>query len=178
MRKVFLDTETTGLEPSDGHRIIEIGAVEMLDQDVTGREFHAYLNPGREVSSELVAMHGISNEFLADKPLFSQTADEFIDFIRGAELIIHNADFDVGFINCELSRLGSAYGRIEDHVKSVIDSLKVARRMHPGERNCMDALCKRYGISNIPDQHPGALQDSRILAAVYTSMTAGHAHVP
>ena len=173
MRQIILDTETTGLEPREGHRIIEIGAVEMLNRDITGQDFHQYLNPDREIDDEAVRVHGLTNDFLADKPSFAQVADQFLDFVRGAELIIHNAAFDVGFINHELAKLGPRYGRIEDHVSGVLDTLLLARRMHPGQRNSLDALCKRYKVDNSNRALHGALLDSRILADVYLAMTGG-----
>lgn len=173
MRQIILDTETTGLEPREGHRIIEIGAVEMLNRDITGQDFHQYLNPDREIDDEAVRVHGLTNAFLADKSSFAQIADQFLDFVRGAELIIHNAAFDVGFINHELVKLGPRYGRIEDHVSGVLDTLLLARRMHPGQRNSLDALCKRYKVDNSNRALHGALLDSRILADVYLAMTGG-----
>jgi DNA polymerase-3 subunit epsilon len=173
MRQIILDTETTGLEPREGHRIIEIGAVELLNRGITGRDFHQYLNPQREVDQEAERVHGLSNAFLADKPTFAQIVDEFLDFVRGAELIIHNAAFDVGFINHELALLGPGYGRLEDHVSGVLDTLLLARRMHPGQRNSLDALCKRYGVDNSNRELHGALLDSLLLAEVYLAMTGG-----
>ncbi len=173
MRQIILDTETTGLEPREGHRIIEIGAVELLDRTLTGRDFHHYLNPGREIEDEAVRVHGLTNAFLADKPSFAEVADAFLDYVRGAELIIHNAAFDIGFINHELAQLGPAYGRIEGHVSGVLDTLRLARRMHPGQRNSLDALCKRYAVDNRERELHGALLDARILARVYLAMTGG-----
>jgi DNA polymerase III subunit epsilon len=173
-RQVVLDTETTGLEPSQGHRIIEIGCVELVGRRLTRRHFHQYLQPDREIDEGALAVHGISNEFLADKPRFGDVVDRFLEFIRGAELIIHNAPFDVGFIDHELALLGEDRGRVADHA-SVLDSLELARSMHPGQRNSLDALCKRYQIDNSGRELHGALLDARILADVYLAMTGGQA---
>lgn len=170
MRQIVLDTETTGLEPSQGHRIIEIGCVEIIDRKLTGRHFHEYIRPDREIDEEAIEVHGITNEFLADKPEFSQIADDFLAFVDGAELVIHNAPFDIGFIDAELSRLGR--GSILDHC-SVLDTLVLAREKHPGQRNSLDALCKRYGVDNSQRDLHGALLDSEILADVYLLMTGG-----
>lgn len=177
MRQILLDTETTGLEPREGHRIVEIGAVELVNRSLTGQTFHEYLNPERIMDDEVIRVHGLTNAFLDDKPRFAAVAQSFLDFVRGAELIIHNAAFDLGFINHELARLdkdtGTEYGRIEDHVSGVVDSLKLARRLHPGQRNSLDALCRRYSIDNSHRQLHGALLDSEILADVYLAMTGG-----
>jgi DNA polymerase-3 subunit epsilon len=177
MRQILLDTETTGLEPRDGHRIVEIGAVEMVNRSLTGLHFHEYLNPQRVMDDEVIKVHGLTNAFLDDKPLFANVALAFLDFVRGAEIIIHNASFDLGFINHELAKLdaetGTRYGRIEDHVSGVVDSLKVARRLHPGQRKSLDALCRRYSINNSARTLHGALLDSQILADVYLAMTGG-----
>ena len=145
MRQVVLDTETTGLEPSQGHRVIEIGALELRDRRLTGRQFHEYLNPQRSVDQGALEVHGITDEFLADKPLFADVAARFMEFIDGAELIIHNAPFDLGFLNHELAMLGS---RRVEQVSTCLDTLDMARRMHPGMRNSLDALCKRYEVDN------------------------------
>ena len=171
-RKIVLDTETTGLEPASGHRIIEIGCVEMMNRRITGNNYHVYLQPDREIDEGAIEVHGISNEFLADKPRFADVVDDFISFIRGAELVIHNAPFDVGFINAELARLGAGYGSVADHC-TVLDTLVMARQMHPGQKNSLDALCKRYGINNEHRELHGALLDSEILADVYLAMTGG-----
>lgn len=171
-RQVVLDTETTGLEPSQGHRIIEIGCVELVGRRLTRRHFHQYLQPDREIDEGALAVHGISNEFLADKPRFADVADQFLDFIRGAELVIHNAPFDVGFLDRELTLLGDGRGCVTDYA-TVLDSLELARRMHPGQRNSLDALCKRYQIDNSGRELHGALLDARILADVYLAMTGG-----
>ena len=172
MRQVVLDTETTGLEPSKGHRIIEIGCVELIDRKLTGNHYHQYIQPDREIDEGAYEVHGISNEFLADKPRFANIAKDFLEYINGAELIIHNAPFDVGFIDLELSLLGSDWGQTETYC-TVLDSLVMARQMHPGAKNNLDALCKRYGIDNSHRELHGALLDSEILADVYLLMTGG-----
>lgn len=172
MREVVLDTETTGIEVREGHRIIEIGCVELLDRRLTGRHFHVYINPEREVEEGAFAVHGISDEFLADKPLFSDVADDFMHFVSGARLVIHNAAFDIGFLDAELSRLGGGHGRMADHC-AVVDTLLMAREKHPGQRNSLDALCKRYGVDNSQRDLHGALLDTEILADVYLTMTGG-----
>jgi DNA polymerase-3 subunit epsilon len=174
MRQIVLDTETTGLEPSDGHRIIEIGCVELVNRGITGNTYHQYVQPDREIDAGAMEVHGISNEFLADKPRFADIAGEFLEFIRGAELIIHNAPFDVGFINHEFALLENGAGRVTDHC-SVVDTLAMARRQHPGQRNNLDALCKRYEIDNSQRELHGALLDAEILADVYLVMTGGQA---
>lgn len=168
----MLDTETTGLEVSLGHRIIEIGCVELVNRELTGNHYHVYINPQREVDAGAFGVHGLSNEFLADKPLFRQVSAEFLDFIKGSELIIHNAAFDIGFLNYELSLLENSPGKAEDFC-SVIDTLLMARKKHPGQKNSLDALCKRYGIDNSRRELHGALLDAEILADVYIRMTGG-----
>lgn len=173
MRQIVLDTETTGLEVSEGHRIIEIGAVEMIERRPTGRHFHHYINPDREVDQGALEVHGISNEFLRDKPRFEELLDEFLDFIRGAELIIHNAAFDVGFLEAELRLASCPQPALQDHAGSILDTLKLAREMHPGQSNSLDALCRRYDIDNSNRTLHGALLDSEILAEVYLAMTGG-----
>ncbi|MDC9719564.1 MAG: DNA polymerase III subunit epsilon [Gammaproteobacteria bacterium] len=176
MRLIVLDTETTGLEPKQGHRLIEVGALEMVNRRLTGKSFHEYVQPERDIPMEAQAVHGITEEFLEDKPLFSAIADEFIEFVRGAELIIHNAPFDLGFLDNELAIVGRAAGRnypkIADICK-ITDSLKLARQKHPGQKNNLDALCRRYGINNAHRELHGALLDSEILADVYLMMTGG-----
>lgn len=172
MRQVVLDTETTGLEPSQGHRIIEIGCVELDNRRLTGRHYHQYINPDREVDAGAIEVHGITNEFLADKPRFKQIVDEFMAFVEGAELIIHNAPFDVGFINHELKLEGKRFKPIEQSC-SIIDTLVMARNKHPGQRNNLDALCKRYEVDNSQRDLHGALLDAEILADVYLLMTGG-----
>jgi DNA polymerase-3 subunit epsilon len=172
MRQVLLDTETTGLDPASGHRVIEIGCVELLDRKLTGNRFHVYLNPEREVDAGAVEIHGLSTAFLADKPKFAAVAMDFVSFVEGAELVIHNAPFDVGFLNHELNLLGSGYSRITDYC-AVLDTLTLARKKHPGQRNSLDALCKRYNIDNTRRNLHGALLDAEILAEVYLAMTGG-----
>ena len=176
MRQVVLDTETTGLEAHLGHRIIEIGCVELINRKFTGRTYHQYINPEREIDAEAEEVHGISLEFLADKPVFSQVAQEFFDFIRGSQLVIHNAPFDVGFMDHEFKWLdeasGSSFGRTEDHCL-ILDTLVMSRQMHPGSRHSLDALCKKYDIDNSHRELHGALLDAEILADVYLRMTGG-----
>ncbi|WPL17764.1 DNA polymerase III subunit epsilon [Thiorhodovibrio winogradskyi] len=172
MRQIVLDTETTGLEPSEGHRIIEIGCVELIDRRLTHSNFHQYLQPDRSVEEGAVDVHGISDDFLADKPRFADVAEQFLDYIAGAQLIIHNAAFDLGFLNHELRLWRQDASRIENQCE-VIDTLKLARSRHPGQRNSLDALCKRYQIDNTKRDLHGALLDAEILAAVYLAMTGG-----
>lgn len=172
MRQIILDTETTGLEPSQGHRIIEIGCVELVDRRLTGKHFHQYLQPDRDIDEGAIEVHGITNEYLKDKPRFSDIVEEYLDFIRGAELIIHNAPFDVGFINAELKRLDGVWNDLE-HYCSILDTLMLARKLHPGQKNSLDALCKRYDIDNSQRTLHGALLDAEILADVYLAMTGG-----
>jgi DNA polymerase-3 subunit epsilon len=171
MRQIVLDTETTGLDPGDGHRIIEIGAVELIDRRLTGRHFQQYLNPEREIEDGALEVHGITREFLQDKPVFADVAQEFLDFIEGSELLIHNAPFDMGFLDMELGLINSPV-RIEGHAQ-VLDTLELARDLHPGQRNSLDALCKRYEVDNSSRNLHGALLDSEILADVYLAMTGG-----
>lgn len=172
MRQVVLDTETTGLETSQGHRIIEIGCVELIDRRITDRHWHFYINPEREIDAGAFAVHGISNEFLQDKPLFAGVAQDFIDYVKGAELVIHNAAFDVGFLDNELAKLSGEGARINS-ICSVLDTLVMARQKHPGQKNNLDALCRRYFIDNSQRSLHGALLDARILADVYLAMTGG-----
>ena len=169
MRQVVLDTETTGI--GDGHRIIEIGCVELVNRKLTGRHYHQYINPERLVDPEAMEVHGITDEFLQDKPLFSQISADFIEFIQGAQLVIHNAPFDVGFMDMEFALQGGL-PKTRD-ICSVLDTLVLAREMHPGQRNSLDALCRRYGIDNSHRELHGALLDSEILADVYLMMTGG-----
>jgi DNA polymerase-3 subunit epsilon len=171
MRQIFLDTETTGLEHKLGHRIIEIGGVEMRNRRPTHRHFHHYVNPERDIDAGALAVHGIDREFLQDKPRFPEIADEFLDFIRGAELIIHNAPFDIAFLDAELALLGKA--PVETVCRSVVDSLRLAKELHPGKRNNLNALCERYGIDNSKRTLHGALLDAEILTEVYLAMTRG-----
>jgi len=172
MRQIVLDTETTGLEASQGHRIIEIGCVELHDRRLTGQHYHQYVNPEREIDQGAIEVHGITEEFLADKPTFEQVVQDFLDYVDGAELIIHNAPFDVGFINSELQRLAGKGDPI-DRRCSIIDTLQMARSKHPGQRNNLDALCQRYGVDNSQRDLHGALLDAEILADVYLAMTGG-----
>lgn len=172
MRQVVLDTETTGLEVSQGHRIIEIGCVEVLHRRTTDQQYHQFLHPEREIDAGAQAVHGISIEFLADKPKFASIADDFIEFVGDAELIIHNASFDIGFINAELKLAGHRITDINKCCK-VVDSLSMARKMHPGQKNNLDALCKRYEIDNSHRELHGALLDAQILADVYLALTGG-----
>ncbi len=171
-RLIVLDTETTGLSPQDGHKIIEIGCVELVKRRLTGKHFHVYIKPERTIDEGAIAVHGITNEFLQDKPVFAEIAEEFIEFIRGAELIIHNAPFDVGFINHEFAQLSKPTGVVTDY-STVFDTLAFARKKHPGQRNSLDALCKRYGIDNSHRDLHGALLDAQILADVFLTMTGG-----
>ena len=171
MRQIVLDTETTGLDPRHGHRIIEVACIEMVNRRLTGHHLHKYVNPEREIDEGAQAVHGISLEFLADKPKFADIADEFLEFISGAELIIHNAPFDIGFLNAELDRLGRVpVGTI---CNGVIDTLRMAKELHPGKRNSLDALCERYDIDNSSRTLHGALLDTELLAEVFLAMTRG-----
>lgn len=171
-RQIILDTETTGLDPREGHRIIEIGCVEMVSRRLTGNNFHFYLQPDREIDEEAIQVHGITNEFLVDKPSFKQIAADLINYLNGAELIIHNAPFDIGFLNHELNLLAEPYQALTDYC-TVVDTLVMARQMYPGQRNSLDALCKRYEIDNGHRTLHGALLDAEILADVYLAMTGG-----
>jgi DNA polymerase-3 subunit epsilon len=172
MRQIVLDTETTGLEPSQGHRIIEIGCVELVNRRLTGKHYHQYLQPDRDIDEGAIEVHGITNEFLADKPRFADVVEDFMDFVRGAELVIHNAPFDVGFLNHELKQLGASPARLEESC-TILDTLALARKMHPGQKNSLDALCKRYDVNNTHRELHGALLDAEILADVYLAMTGG-----
>lgn len=172
MRQVVLDTETTGLEWEQGHRIIEIGGVEIVNRRITKKTFHCYLNPERDIDSAATEVHGFTRDDLADKPLFRAVVGELLQFVRDAELVIHNADFDTGFLNAELALTDERLGRIEDYC-TVTDTLALARNLHPGQRNSLDALCKRYGVDNSQRTLHGALLDAEILADVYLSMTGG-----
>ena len=171
MRQIFLDTETTGLEHKFGHRVIEIGCVEMRNRRLTNRHFHRYLNPQRDIDAGALAVHGISLDFLQDKPVFADIAAEFLDFVRGAELIIHNAPFDIGFLNAELERLDMA--PIGTVCHGVLDTLRMAKELHPGKKNNLNVLCERYGVDNTRRTLHGALLDAEILAEVYVAMTRG-----
>ncbi|HEY5566513.1 MAG TPA: DNA polymerase III subunit epsilon [Gammaproteobacteria bacterium] len=174
MRQVVLDTETTGLEAAAGHRIIEVGCIELVNRRPTNRTFHRYINPQRAVDSGALHVHGIDDDFLATQPLFAAIAGELLEFVNGAELVIHNAEFDVEFINRELSRLDGATHDIRECCK-VLDTLSLARQMHPGQRNSLDALAKRYEVDNSKRDLHGALLDARILAEIYLAMTGGQA---
>jgi DNA polymerase-3 subunit epsilon len=171
LRQVFLDTETTGLEHKQGHRIVEIACVEMRNRRLTQRHFHCYLNPERDIDAGAFGVHGLSREFLQDKPRFADVVEAFLDFVRDTELVIHNAPFDVGFLNAELALLHRA--PIETVCPLVLDSLLLARELHPGKKNSLDALCERYGIDNSKRTLHGALLDAEILAEVYAAMTRG-----
>lgn len=173
MRQIVLDTETTGIDPKQGHRIIEIGCVELVDRKLTGNHFHVYINPQRDIEQEAINVHGITNEFLSDKPLFEDVAKDFVAFIEGAQLVIHNAPFDVGFMDFEFAMTPSVTDIRTANICDVLDTLVLARKMHPGQKNNLDALCKRYGIDNGHRSLHGALLDSEILADVYLIMTGG-----
>ncbi len=170
-RQIVLDTETTGLDAKNGDRVVEIGCVELLNRRVGERGFHQYLNPERDIDEGAAKVHGLTREFLSDKPRFADIAAAFLDYIAGAELIIHNADFDVGFLDAELARAG--LGRLAGHVSGVVDTLAMARELHPGKRNSLDALCERYAIDNAHRTLHGAQLDARLLADVYLAMTRG-----
>ena len=171
-RQIVLDTETTGIDPKQGHRIIEIGCVELINRRLTGNNFHVYINPQRSIEEEAIDVHGITNEFLRDKPLYHQIAQEFFDYIKGAELVIHNAPFDVGHMDNEFALLNQGYPNTHDYCQ-VLDTLKMARDLHPGQKNNLDALCRRYDVDNTKRTLHGALLDSEILADVYLAMTGG-----
>lgn len=171
MRKIFLDTETTGLDPNQGHRIIEVAAVEMINRQLSNNQFHVYINPEREIDEAAQEVHGLTLDFLSDKALFQDIAEDFIDFIADSELIIHNAPFDLGFLNMELGRIKK--GVVEDCVEKVTDSLAMARELRPGQRNNLDALCRHYGVDNSQRNLHGALLDSLLLSEVYIGMTRG-----
>ena len=175
-RQVVLDTETTGLSTADDHRIIEIGCVELVNRRLTGNTFHQYINPQRAIDAGAMEVHGISNESLLDKPLFKDITDDFMHFIADAELIIHNAPFDIGFLNHELKKLAGSSRKISD-VSTVLDTLKLARDKHPGQKNNLDALCRRYEINNAHRELHGALLDAEILADVYLAMTGGQVNL-
>jgi DNA polymerase-3 subunit epsilon len=171
MRQIVLDTETTGINPREGNRIIEIGCVELLNRKLTGNNFHVYINPERESEEGALNVHGLTTEFLSDKPKFAAVAADLVEYVRGAEVIIHNAPFDIGFLDAELDRLGIE--RFEQHIGGVIDTLAMAKEMYPGKRNSLDALCDRYEISNAHRKLHGALLDAELLADVYLAMTRG-----
>jgi DNA polymerase-3 subunit epsilon len=171
-RQIVLDTETTGLEPSQGHKIIEIGCVEMVNRRLTGNNYHQFIQPDRAIDEGAQAVHGISNEFLADKPRFSDVVKDFVEYLDGAELIIHNAPFDVGFINHEFAQIGEEYGTVASYC-TVIDTLVMARKMRPGKKNNLDVLCREYDVNNAHRELHGALLDAELLAEVYLRMTGG-----
>lgn len=176
MRQIILDTETTGLETSQDHRIIEIGGVEMINRKLTGRHYHQYINPRRSIDEGAMAVHGISEQFLADKPVFASVVKEFLGFIDGADLVIHNASFDIGFINHEIAKLDGVYAPVDEYCH-VVDTLVMARAKHPGQKNNLNALCKRYGVDNSQRELHGALLDSEILADVYLLMSGGQVNL-
>ncbi|NWG39036.1 MAG: DNA polymerase III subunit epsilon [Hydrogenophilaceae bacterium] len=171
MRQIILDTETTGLDPRQGHRVIEIAGVELVNRRLTGQHFHRYLNPDRDIDEGAMQVHGITREFLEDKPRFGDVVDDFLAFIQGAELIIHNASFDVSFLDSELEIISR--GRLDQFCMGVVDTLAIARGLHPGQRNNLDALCKRYEVDNSNRTLHGALLDCELLAQVYLGMTRG-----
>lgn len=175
-RQVVLDTETTGISPKQGHRIIEVGCVELVERKLTRNTLHVYINPEREVDAGAVKVHGLTSAFLADKPRFVDVVEEIIDFIQGAELIIHNAAFDVGFLNHEFRLAGRQFKQVHDH-STVLDTLALAREKHPGQRNSLDALCQRYCVDNSSRDLHGALLDSELLAQVYLRMTGGQSQL-
>ena len=176
MRQIVLDTETTGLETSQDHRIIEIGCVEMVNRKLTGRHYHQYINPQRKVDEGAMEVHGITDQFLEDKPVYAAISSDFLNFLDGAELVIHNAPFDVGFINHELKKLSGKHSALASRCK-IIDTLALARQKHPGQKNNLDALCKRYGVDNSQRDLHGALLDAEILADVYLLMTGGQVNL-
>lgn len=171
MRQVVLDTETTGLDPAQGHRIIEIGALEIVNRKATGRTFHVYLNPDREIDAGAIAVHGLTNDFLADKPRFPDVVADLLEFVQGSELVIHNAPFDIGFLNAELGLIDRP--PVLEACQGVLDTLKLAKELHPGQKNNLDALCRRYEVDNSGRAYHGALLDSQLLAEVYLAMTRG-----
>ncbi len=173
MRQIVLDTETTGIDPKQGHRIIEIGCVELVNRRYTGNTFHVYINPERLVEQEAIDVHGITNEYLVDKPVFKSIVNDFIAFIQGAQLVIHNAPFDVGFMDHEFAKIHGLAEYKTANMCTVLDTLDLARKMHPGQKNNLDALCKRYAIDNSHREKHGALLDAEILADVYLMMTGG-----
>jgi DNA polymerase-3 subunit epsilon len=170
-RQIVLDTETTGLEPAQGHRVVEIGCVELFNRRLTGNNFHCYLNPDRDSDDAALEVHGLTREFLSDKPRFADKAAELLEFVQGAEVVIHNAGFDLAFLDAELARMKMPAFR--KHVAGVVDSLLLAKELHPGKRNNLDALCERYGVSNAHRTLHGALLDGQLLAEVYLAMTRG-----
>lgn len=174
MRQIVLDTETTGLEPSEGHRVIEIGCLELIDRRITGSTYHQYINPNRTIDKGALAVHGITEDFLVKQPVFKEIAPQFLEFVQDAQLIIHNAPFDVGFLNHELQLINKKHPKLTEHC-TIIDTLAMARQLHPGQRNSLDALCKRYNVTNSHRKLHGALIDAELLALVYLAMTGGQA---
>ena len=172
-RQILLDTETTGLDRKSGHRIIEIGCVEIINRKYTGNEFHVYLNPERDSDPGALEVHGLTTEFLSDKPKFAEIYEEFIEFVKDAELLIHNAEFDIGFLNHEISLISKKLNSVDKHVSSITDTLQIAREKHPGQRNSLDALVNRYEVGGYDRELHGALLDSKILGDVYLAMTGG-----
>ncbi len=172
MRQIILDTETTGLSPNEGHRIIEIGCVELINRQYTNNNFHFYINPERTIEAGAINVHGITNEFLVDKPLFGEVADDLYNYLKGAEVIAHNAPFDLGFLNYEFNLYNPDLNKL-DKIATITDTLAIARKLHPGQRNSLDALCKRYSVDSSERDLHGALLDARILAEVYLAMTGG-----
>ena len=173
LRQIILDTETTGLDPKSGHRVIEIGCIELVNRKFTGEQFHIYLNPDRDSDEGALEVHGLTSEFLSDKPRFKDICEEFLEFISGSELLIHNAEFDVNFLDHEIKRLSKKLPTVSDCVSKITDTLQIAREKHPGQRNSLDALVKRYDIGGYDRELHGALLDSQILGDVYLSMTGG-----
>jgi DNA polymerase-3 subunit epsilon len=176
MRQIVLDTETTGLDPKQGHKIIEVGCVEMINRRLTGNNYHQYIQPDREIDEGAQSVHGISNDFLSDKPRFADVVKDFIEYIDGAELIIHNAPFDVGFLDSEFKQAGAEFGQVSTYC-TVIDTLVMARKMRPGKKNNLDMLCKEYSVNNAHRDLHGALLDSELLAEVYLYMTGGQSNL-
>ena len=177
LKQIILDTETTGLDVKTGHRIIEIGCVELSSRKFTGKEFQSYLNPDRPVDEGAEKVHGLNNEFLGDKPRFNEIVEDFLSFIKGSELLIHNAEFDIGFLNQELQLIKGGEVSIFDYVDSVTDTLQLARQKHPGQRNSLDALVQRYNITGYDRGYHGALLDSKILGDVYLAITGGQSNI-
>lgn len=173
MRQVVLDTETTGMSLQTGNRVVEIGCLELLERRPSGRNYHQYVNPERDSEPGALRVHGLSTDFLSEKPRFDEVIDEFLDFVQGAELVIHNAQFDVAFLDAELERCGPQYGRLADHVAGVVDTIVLAREKYPGQRVSLDALCRRFDIDNAHRTLHGALLDAELLADVYIAMTSG-----
>ena len=177
IRQIILDTETTGLDRKSGHRIIEIGCVEIINRKYTGNEFHVYVNPERDSDPGALEVHGLTTEFLSDKPKFAEIYNDFIEFVKDAELLIHNAEFDIGFLNHEIKLLSKKFDPVDKHVSAIIDTLQIAREKHPGQRNSLDALVNRYEVGGYDRELHGALLDSKILGDVYLAMTGGQSNL-